>query len=157
MATAHERFVILRRAGRPEHEQSQPSTRAVTPAGLFGLVLPRDAKAGLSPTSSTGTWAMPAVSCISLSSASLGSGLTPGSVEALERNRWTVVGRRALHSFIAERPGHALELLAKVIAPARVARRSATELPGSLARPGRPQGCPRWGNWRILGLMIQFS
>ena len=61
------------------------------------------------------------------------------------------------HSFIAERPGHALELLAKVIAPARVARRSATELPGSLARPGRPQGCPRWGNWRILGLMIQFS
>jgi hypothetical protein len=69
---------------------------------------------------------MPAVSCISLSSASLGSGLTPGSVEALERNRCTVVGRRALHSLIAERPSHAFELLAKVIAPARVARRSAT-------------------------------
>lgn len=79
---------------------------------------------------------------------SLDGGPRSASVITLEASSCTVVGRRTLERFIAERPEFAFELLAKVIRRARAATLSARQLAlndvygrlrallQSLARPG---------------------
>lgn len=84
---------------------------------------------------------------------SLDGGPRSASVITLEASSCTVVGRRTLERFIAERPEFAFELLAKVIRRARAATLSARQLAlndvygrlrallQSLAQPG-PDGVP---------------
>jgi CRP/FNR family cyclic AMP-dependent transcriptional regulator len=59
---------------------------------------------------------------------SLDGGPRSASVITLEASVCAVVGRRTLERFIAERPGFAFELLAKVIRRARVATLNARQL-----------------------------